>query len=176
MKNLEKIAFGGGCHWCTEAVFQSLHGVEGVDQGWAASAGHHSAFSEAVLVAFDPDRISRLQLAAVHVFTHSSTSGHSMRSKYRSAIYFTEEHQAEPLQNALNTLQKDFDQPLVTEVLPLEDFRSNVIEYQNYYLKNTEKPFCQTYIRPKIEDVRRMFPEVFRDPVEGPASLEGVLT
>ena len=84
---LTKIAFGGGCHWCTEAVFQALKGVEQVDQGWVSSIHKNAAFSEAVIIAFDERKIDLETLIEIHLITHKSTSNHSMRNKYRSAIY-----------------------------------------------------------------------------------------
>ena len=93
MKNdTAKIAFGGGCHWCTEAVFQQLKGVIRVEQGFVASVNEYQSFSEAVIVHFNPSIIPLKILVEIHLYTHKSTSNHSMRSKYRSAIYyFTDE-------------------------------------------------------------------------------------
>ncbi|WP_343065456.1 peptide-methionine (S)-S-oxide reductase [Arenibacter arenosicollis] len=86
METNQKIAFGGGCHWCTEAVYQSLKGVEVVEQGFVASKGEESFFSEAVIVHYDPKSIALKDLILIHLYTHKSTSDHSMRNKYRSAI------------------------------------------------------------------------------------------
>ncbi|SDX82583.1 peptide-methionine (S)-S-oxide reductase [Flavobacterium degerlachei] len=77
-----KIALGGGCHWCTEAVFQSLLGVVKVEQGYVASIGDNSSFSEGVIVYFNSEEISLKTLIEIHLHTHKSTSNHSMRSKY----------------------------------------------------------------------------------------------
>lgn len=85
LENCSRIGFGGGCHWCTEAVFQSVVGVKLVEQGWIASEGSE-AFSQAVLVHFDPDAADLELLVAVHLHSHSSTASHLMRSKYCSAV------------------------------------------------------------------------------------------
>lgn len=87
MSEIQKIGFGGGCHWCTEAVFQNLKGVNHVAQGWIASDENNTAFSEAVVVEFNPPKINLKTLIEIHLATHKSTSNHSMRKKYRSAIY-----------------------------------------------------------------------------------------
>ncbi|MEM9546265.1 MAG: peptide-methionine (S)-S-oxide reductase [Bacteroidota bacterium] len=81
----QKVGFGGGCHWCTEAVFQSLNGVTEVEQGWIASK-EAPLLSEAVIVHYDEKIIDLTILIEIHLRTHSATSSHSMRSKYRSAI------------------------------------------------------------------------------------------
>ncbi len=93
MDSKTKIALGGGCHWCTEAVFQSLIGVRSVEQGFVASTEENSSFSEAVIVHFNPEDITLQTLIEVHLHTHKSTSAHSMRQKYRSAIYYFSDEQ-----------------------------------------------------------------------------------
>ena len=92
---LVKVGFGGGCHWCTEAVFQSLIGVEKVEQGWVASTEKNKNFSEAVVVHFDVKEINLKILIEIHLRTHKSTSNHSMRTKYRSAVYYFSHQQKE---------------------------------------------------------------------------------
>ena len=79
----KKIALGGGCHWCTEAVFQSLKGVEKVEQGFVAPLQDLNSYSEAVIVHYNADLISLKDLIEVHLDTHKSTSNHSFRKKYR---------------------------------------------------------------------------------------------
>ena len=141
---MQKIAFGGGCHWCTEAIFDSLKGVQKVEQGWINS-------SEAVIVHFDESQISMDILIEIHLFIHSSTSDHSLREKYRSAIYSFTDSQESEAQHILHVKQKLFEKPLITKVYPFEDFRLNEEKYLNYYKKNVDKPFCQTYIEPKLK-------------------------
>lgn len=91
MKVYPRIIFGGGCHWCTEAVFQSLKGVRTVEQGFISSYGGNDTFSEGVIVHYNAAVISPMDLTAIHLHTHQSTVDHSMRGKYRSAIYIFDE-------------------------------------------------------------------------------------
>jgi len=99
---LERISFGGGCHWCTEAVFQNIKGVCRVEQGYVASFGTESELSEGVIVEFDTKHISLETLIRIHLKTHNSTANHSMRYKYRSAIYVFSEMQKKEVNKILN--------------------------------------------------------------------------
>lgn len=155
----EKIALGGGCHWCTEAVFQALKGVKGVEQGFVASSGANDSFSEAVIVHFDPSIIPLERLIEIHLHTHSSTSGHSMRSKYRSAVYTFNENQHSTAREILQKLQLNFEEPLVTQVLSFREFKMSPEIFLNYYRKDPSKPFCQSYIAPKLKKLLSEFSE-----------------
>jgi len=157
---VQKVAFGGGCHWCTEAIFQSLIGVSNVEQGWVSST-HPSARipSEAVIVHFDTSRISLEILTEIHLVTHNATSNHTFRQKYRSAVYTFSQPQQLEAQRALNEKQKLFKKPLVTKVYPFGEFRLNEEQYLDYYKSNPEKPFCQVRIEPKL----RMLLEKYSD-------------
>lgn len=147
---LQKIALGGGCHWCTEAVFQALLGVEKVEQGFVSSNRENSTFSEAVIVHFNSELISLKTLIEIHLYTHKSTSNHSMRAKYRSAVYVFLKDEIEVSQIIIRKLQPKFEADIITEVLPFIKFKASRVAIQNYYQKNPEKPFCQTFINPKL--------------------------
>jgi peptide-methionine (S)-S-oxide reductase len=149
-----RLGLGGGCHWCTEAVFQALIAVQSVEQGWIASDPPHEAFSEAVIVTFDADALPLETLIDIHLRTHSSTSAHSMRGKYRSAIYVMDEAQGAAVQATLTRLQTGFDAPLVTQVLPFRAFKASDDRFQNYYAADPARPFCTTYIDPKLTLLR----------------------
>jgi peptide-methionine (S)-S-oxide reductase len=155
--SIDKIGFGGSCHWCTEAVFQSLKGVTDVRQGWIASVGDAAAFSEAVIVEYNPEVISLETLIAIHLFTHSCTSNHTMRSKYRSAVYTFNDEQITPATIAIGKLQKEFAEPIITAVIPFKDFKINKDEYLNYYYSNPDKPFCENMINPKLKILMQRF-------------------
>ena len=152
-----KIALGGGCHWCTEAVSQSLKGVTQVEQGYLASTDRNSYFSEGVLVSYQPDVIPLETLIEIHLLTHESTSNHSFRKKYRSAIYFLTPEDETASREALQALQKDFEEPLITQVLPFAAFEASRLSLHDYYFSNPEKPFCQRYSEPKIQMLLKNF-------------------
>lgn len=155
---IDKIGFGGGCHWCTEAVFQALKGINKVEQGWISASGAEE-FSEAVLLHFDPEEISLKDLIEVHLHTHKSTSDHSMRTKYRSAVYTFNKLQQRDSANILILLQKDFEDQLITRLYDFKEFRVSPESFQNYYLKNPNKPFCTMYIDPKLQMLLKRFPK-----------------
>lgn len=158
-ESLNKIAFGGGCHWCTEAVFQSLKGVERVEQGFIASTAKNDTFSEAVIVHFDDNLISQRILIEIHLHTHNCTSYHSMRNKYRSAVYTFSVNQAIEVQQSLTDLQPAFNHRLVTKVYPFVKFKPSEERFTNYYGKNPSKPFCKNHIDPKLSLLLTQFTE-----------------
>ncbi|MDH7444623.1 peptide-methionine (S)-S-oxide reductase [Aquimarina sp. 2201CG14-23] len=157
MMNGLQIGLGGGCHWCTEAVFQSLKGVNQVEQGYISSVGKNSAFSEAVLVSYNPQIITLKDLIEIHLHTHKSTSDHSFREKYRSAVYYLDEKEKLTIETFLNVLNKNFGNQLITQVLAFKEFKSSRSSLINYYRKNPEKPFCQRFINPKLDLLRKKY-------------------
>ena len=157
IENVTQIGFGGGCHWCTEAVFSALQGVHQVEQGYISSHAPNNAYSEAVLVDYDEQDIQLKTLIEIHLRTHASASQHSMRGKYRSAVYVSDHDLARRCDRLLISLQDNFENPLVTQVLKMLDFRLSSDRYRNYYLSNPDKPFCTTYIEPKLAMLKRDF-------------------
>lgn len=160
---IAKIGLGGGCHWCTEAVFQALAGVTEVVQGYIKSNPPHDSYSEAVIVHYETKQISLYQLISVHVMTHSSTSNHLLRSRYRSAVYFFDPEQQKEIQQILKYLEKENLIRLVTQILAFVRFKHSRPEIQNYFDQNPEKPFCTKYIHPKLELLKKDFSELVKD-------------
>ena len=156
MKRIRKIGLGGGCHWCTEAVFQAVEGAEKVEQGYIASEGDAARFSEAVTVHYDPKRVNLERLLEIHLHTHNSTSNHSFRKKYRSAVYFFTAEEEKLVKKILEKLQQNFEKPLVTAVLPFRKFKPSRESIQNYYKKNPDAPFCKRYIEPKLIILKKL--------------------
>lgn len=159
-----KIAFGGGCHWCTEAVFQALIGVEKVEQGYISSV-EKEIFSEAVIVHFDAETISLERLIEIHLHTHKSTSNHSFRTKYRSAVYVYSDTQFRRGKKIIDKCQSEFKNALITEILNFKSFKPSRESIQDYYQKNPEKPFCKKYIDPKLKLLLERFSKETKDAV-----------
>ncbi len=159
MPTHDQIGFGGGCHWCTEAVFSVIKGVRSVSQGFLSSTGDGIDFSEGVLVAFDPSVVHLRDLIQIHLDTHSSDSDHAMRDKYRSAIYTFSASQTLKAGDLLEELKSEMKQRVITKVFPFRDFQASLPAHQNYYAKDPLKPFCQKYIWPKLLELSENFPE-----------------
>ncbi|MEQ8823164.1 MAG: peptide-methionine (S)-S-oxide reductase [Filomicrobium sp.] len=158
-----RAGFGGGCHWCTEAVFQSLRGVISVEQGFIAAPPPNDSLSEAVLVSFDPSEIGFEVLIEIHLRTHSSTNAHAFRKKYRSAVYVFDDEQGASARLILEALQSDFETPLVTQVVDFVRFKPSAEQFQDYYASNPNRPFCRNYIDPKLDMIRQKYSSFARD-------------
>lgn len=103
---------------------------------------------------FNPEVIDLADLIDIHLHTHSSTSQHSMRGKYRSAVYCNSPQQTLEVNAILSRMQNDFNEQLVTSALALVDFKSSESRSQNYLEKNYGNQFCERYIEPKLEKLR----------------------
>jgi peptide-methionine (S)-S-oxide reductase len=157
---IDRIGFGGSCHWCTEAIFLSIKGVTKVDQGWIASEGDASDFSEAIVVSYDRKSIGLKDLIAIHLATHSCTSAHSLRHKYRSAIYTFDNQQEVISKAAIEEIQPEYKEKIITTVISFKEFKLNTDEYLNYYYADPEKPFCQNIVNPKLRLLMNRFPNL----------------
>lgn len=148
---MHKIGLGGGCHWCTEGVFASLKGINKVEQGWLCSTSPHERFSEGIIVHFDPNIINIEILVTIHLETHAATNEHSFRKKYRSAVYTYGEQQKNLVETIIQKLQNDYEDDIITLVLPFDSFKENTEQFSNYYFSKPEAPFCRNYITPKLK-------------------------
>lgn len=159
----DQVAFGGGCHWCTEAVFKSLKGVVKVQQGYISSSPPNDSFSEGVIVTFTPAHISLSQLIKVHLHTHKATSNHSFRDTYRSAMYWYRSEQEHAFAKAKKELQHSFLKPIITAALPFVDFKPSRESIRDYYSKNPKAPFCTRYIEPKLKILEEKFATIINE-------------
>lgn len=161
----EKIVLGGGCFWCVEAVYQRLEGVKSVESGYAG--GHvpnptykmigygDTGHAEVIRVEFDPKQISLDAVLKVFWAAHDPTTknrqGNDVGPQYRSVILFANEAQKTAAEKSIKDAQKDFKNPIVTEVSPLKEFYKAEDYHQNYYNLNANKnPYCSVVIGPKL--------------------------
>ena len=152
-----KIGLGGGCHWCTEGIFQMLEGVTEVQQGFIRSDPPSDTWAEGVIVHFDPSVIDLVTLVAVHLRTHEPAAPYKADSKYRSAIYVHGDEQQKRAADAVSSVQRKLDTALETPVLLLRGFKPSDERFRNYYTTNPQRPFCRRYIEPKLDALRRSF-------------------
>ena len=157
MPKIEKIGLGGGCHWCTEGVFNQIIGVTEVKQGYIKATEPNDYWSEAILVSFDPKAVTLNQLIAIHLRSHAATATHSMRRKYRSAVYYLNEKDQKPVNDILKREQKNFDGKLITKSLKYEEFKESRKSLRDYYGRNPDAPFCKRYIVPKLTKLKAGF-------------------
>jgi len=173
MSESELATFGGGCFWCVEAVFQELDGVESATSGYAggdvedptyeAVCSGRTGHAEVVQVEFDPDVVSYGDLLEVFFATHDPTTedrqGPDVGSQYRSAVYYQDEDQREAVESCVEALESGgvYDDPIVTEIAPLEAFYAAEDYHQDYYARNPNQPYCAMQIPPKLEKVREKF-------------------
>ncbi len=173
MTETELATFGGGCFWCIEAPFEELHGVESVTSGYAG--GHvedptyeavcrgETGHAEVVQVAYDPDLIGYDELLEVFFTVHDPTQlnrqGPDVGSQYRSAIFTHSEAQREAAETFVEVLEDDgaYDEPIVTEVEPLDAFYVAEEHHQDFFEKNPNQAYCRMHIPPKLEKVREKF-------------------
>jgi peptide-methionine (S)-S-oxide reductase len=174
-----KIAvFGGGCFWCTEAVFQDLRGVRSVVPGYAG--GHvpnptyqqvctdTTGHAEVALVRYDPAEVSYRDLLGVFFATHDPTSvnrqGNDVGSQYRSVIFHADEEQLREAREAIDELERErvFGAPIVTQLEPLDDFYEAEAYHRNYFRNNPDQPYCSAVIAPKVNKFRQKYMERLR--------------
>lgn len=160
--SLEQIGLGGGCHWCTEGVFQALRGVAGVDQGYLQSLPPADAWAEGVIVRFDPAVIDLATLVEIHLRTHSGSSGYSPNGRYRSAVYTFVADQSAIAAQVIADVAAERGEPSPTAVLPFVGFRSSEERFRDYYRTDPNRPFCRRYIDPKLQYLRRHFAAVIK--------------
>jgi peptide-methionine (S)-S-oxide reductase len=171
--------FGGGCFWCTEAVFKMLKGVISIMPGYAGGSvvnptyeqvsGGRTGHAEAAKIEFDADIISYDTLLTVFFASHDPTTldrqGADVGPQYRSVIFYTSEEQktaAEKFIEELNS-SNEMGAPIVTEVKPLDVFYPAEEYHRDYYSKNSGEPYCQVVINPKLQKVKQKFAELLKD-------------
>lgn len=167
----ETAVFGGGCFWCTEALFQRLRGVLSVESGYAGGTTPHPTYpevcsgktghAEVIRIHFHPQEISYADLLRVHFQTHDPTTlnrqGADYGTQYRSIILTCDDRQEETARNIKEEMQALFPRPLVTEIRPLETFYKAEEDHQNYYALHTEQAYCQAVIPPKFRKLEKFF-------------------
>lgn len=177
-KGMQTAVFAGGCFWGVEAVFEHTKGVVDVRSGYSGGtaksanyddvSGGNSDHAEAVKIVFDPAKVSYTQLLTIffsvaHDPTQLNRQGPDTGRQYRSAIFFTDEDQKKTATAYIASIEKAkvLDKPVVTEVVALEKFYDAEAYHQDYMKKNPNQPYIVIHDKPKVEDLKKRFPEFY---------------
>ncbi|HEX2992761.1 MAG TPA: peptide-methionine (S)-S-oxide reductase MsrA [Anaerolineales bacterium] len=177
-KNLITATFAGGCFWCLEAVYDQVKGVESVESGYAG--GHvdnptyrdvcngNTGHAEVVQVHYDGNVVSYQDLLNIFFGIHDPTTlnrqGADVGTQYRSAIFYHNEEQKDIAEKFIRDLemQKVFDNPIVTEVVPLDKFYMAEDYHQEYFAKNPYQGYCMAVVSPKVSKFRKHFRDLLK--------------
>ena len=167
----EVATLGGGCFWCLEAVYQELRGVEKVESGYSGGdvpnptyrqvCSETTGHAEVVQVTFDPDEVSYKDILEVYFTIHDPTTlnrqGADVGTQYRSVIFYHTEDQKRTAEEVISNLETEgiWNSPIVTEVVPFDEFYVAEDYHQDYFRNNGFQPYCQVIIAPKVAKFRK---------------------
>jgi len=173
--NIQKATLGSGCFWCTEAIFQTVKGVQSVASGYTGGMTENptymdicngdSGHAEVIFLEFDADVVSFEELLLVFFKTHNPTTlnkqDNDTGTQYRSVVFYDNEIQKQQAEAMIKLLtdEKVFDKPVVTEVKPASVFYKAEDYHQNYFASNPAKPYCAFVIQPKLNKFAKEFAE-----------------
>jgi peptide-methionine (S)-S-oxide reductase len=163
--HLETATLGGGCFWCTEALFQMLPGVKSVTSGYAGGTKPNPTYedvcsgktghAEVIQIEFDPAVVSYEKVLATFWDAHDPTTlnqqGADHGTQYRSIILYKDDAQKLAAEKSKAEAQKKLSKPIVTEIVPLKTFYKAEGYHQDYYRSNSNQPYCRMVIQPKVE-------------------------
>jgi peptide-methionine (S)-S-oxide reductase len=169
----EIATLGGGCFWCTEAIFQMLPGVKSVTSGYAGGTKENPTYkdvctgntghAEVIQIEYDPTKVSYDKLLETFWEAHDPTTmnrqGHDSGTQYRSIILYSSEAQKAAAEKSKAAAQKQLGKPIVTEIVPLTKFYKAEGYHQDYYRDNPDQAYCRAVIRPKVEKFEKKLKE-----------------
>ena len=170
---MESIVLGGGCFWCTEAVFSEVRGVEKVESGYSGGTVPNPTYeevctgrtghAEVVKVSFDPSEISLADILEIFFDVHDPTSlnrqGEDVGTQYRSAIFYYDDAQKETIDRVVQNVKNSgkYRRPIVTSVEKFKAFYPSEEYHHNYYNRNGSAPYCRAVISPKLQNFRHSY-------------------
>lgn len=168
--------FAGGCFWCTEGAFERIQGVVDVISGYSGGEKAYPTYyevgsgatdhAEAIQIYFDPAVISFEKLLEVFFVAHDPTQlnrqGPDVGRQYRSAIYYHDDEQKTVVEKFIKAQEGNFIAPIVTEVSPYKQFWVAEAYHQDYYENNPNQPYVRGVSKPKVEKVKKTFPELLK--------------
>ncbi len=172
MENIKVATIGGGCFWCTEAVFNEIKGVQKVVSGYAGGnvPGHPTyreicsgltGHAEVIEITFDADIISFHDILLIFMTTHDPTTinkqGADVGTQYRSVIFYHNTEQKNVAEKIITEVQPYYENTIVTEISKASIFYAADSNHQNYYANNQEQGYCSYVITPKLAKLRKLF-------------------
>ncbi len=174
--NTQTIVLGGGCFWCTEAVFKEVRGITDVESGYSNGHAQRPSYeqvctgttghNEVVKLTYDPAQISLRQILEIFFVVHDPTTlnrqGNDVGTQYRSGIYTTTPQQQEEAEAMIRQMSQDklFGKPIVTEVQPLSNYSPAEEYHQDFFEKNPYQGYCMAVAAPKVAKFRKTFAEL----------------
>jgi len=171
--------FGGGCFWCLEAVFLRIIGVLSVISGYTGGKEKNPTYervctgatghAETVKIVFNPKAIGYEDLLKVFFLVHNpitpNQQGNDVGEQYRSVIFYTDDSQKKIAEKIIKELEKQniYDNPIVTQVVPLKEFYPAESYHQKYFEKNPQNAYCQAIINPKLAKLRKKYKKLYKD-------------
>ena len=170
-KKIEVATLGGGCFWCTEAVFQEVQGIENVVSGYSGGkvpgrptyrevCSELTGHAEVIQLTYDSNQISFEEVLIIFMTTHDPTTlnrqGADRGTQYRSVIFYHNETQHEIAEEVVLQLKPYSQDPIVTEISPLNMFFEAEKEHQDYYRNNQDQGYCSYVIAPKLAKLRQL--------------------
>ncbi len=178
MKNKEVAVFGGGCFWCTEAVFKMIKGVTLVKPGYAGGKTENPTYievssgktghAEVIYIEYDPLQVDYKDLLTIFFGSYDPTAlnrqGADVGTQYRSVIFYSTEKQKEEALNFIKEINNSNKEgkPVITEVTPLDKFYDAENYHKNYFENHKKNPYCELVINPKLEKIQKNFANLLK--------------
>ena len=179
MSQVQTITLGGGCFWCTEAVFVKVRGITDVESGYSNGQVNRPSYedvctgrtgcNEVVKLEYDPEQITLGQILEIFFVIHDATTlnrqGNDSGTQYRSGIYYSNDEQKQVANDMIRQMSQDklFGSPIVTEVTPLANYWPAEAYHQDYFENNPNQGYCVAVAGPKVAKFRKTFTSLVKD-------------
>ncbi len=174
-QNIETATLGGGCFWCTEAIYNELKGVIDVKPGYSGGnikrpsykevCTGNTGHAEVIQIEYDTNVVSFFDILQIFFMTHDPTTlnrqGADVGTQYRSVIFYHNEEQKKAAEKVIRLFEQEkvYDSPIVTEVSEFKEFYVAEDYHDNYFEQNKEQSYCKFVIAPKVDKFKKIFKE-----------------
>ena len=175
----QTITLGGGCFWCTEAVYVQVRGIEDVESGYSNGQARQPSYedvctgttghNEVVKLVYDPSKISTREVLEIFFVIHDPTTlnrqGNDTGTQYRSGIYFHTPEQEAVAREVIAEMAGSgvYSQPIVTEVVPVDNYWPAEEYHQDFFARNPDQGYCMAVAAPKVAKFRKTFSRLQKD-------------